>query len=157
MGPLANPRRVTAMEGFIQDAVQKGAEIQTGGKRIGNKGNFFEPTVLTNVNTGHARDERGAVRPARADRAVRRFRRGGGGSEPAAVRPRLVRLHAARPRRATAIAHAIEAGMLSINSHGLALPEVPFGGVKDSGYGSEGGAEAIEAYLNTKFVSQVGT
>ncbi len=47
--------------------------------------------------------------------------------------------------------------MLSINSHGLALPEVPFGGVKDSGYGSEGGAEAIEAYLNTKFVSQTGT
>jgi succinate-semialdehyde dehydrogenase/glutarate-semialdehyde dehydrogenase len=44
--------------------------------------------------------------------------------------------------------------MVSINHHGLALPEVPFGGVKDSGYGSEGGAEAIEAYLNTKFVTQ---
>ena len=46
--------------------------------------------------------------------------------------------------------------MVSINSFGLALPEVPFGGVKDSGYGTEGGAEAIEAYLNTKFVTQVG-
>ena len=48
----------------------------------------------------------------------------------------------------------VEAGMMSINHHGLALPETPFGGVKDSGYGSEGGTEAIEAYLNTKFVTQ---
>jgi succinate-semialdehyde dehydrogenase / glutarate-semialdehyde dehydrogenase len=46
--------------------------------------------------------------------------------------------------------------MMTINHLGLALPEVPFGGVKDSGYGTEGGADAIEAYLNTKFVSQAG-
>jgi succinate-semialdehyde dehydrogenase/glutarate-semialdehyde dehydrogenase len=46
--------------------------------------------------------------------------------------------------------------MISINHHGLASPEVPFGGVKDSGYGSEGGLEAIENYLNTKFVTQAG-
>ena len=59
-------------------------------------------------------------------------------------------------RTATAVAAAVESGMMSINHHGLALPEVPFGGVKDSGYGSEGGLEAIEAYLNTKFVSQAG-
>ncbi len=59
-------------------------------------------------------------------------------------------------KTANAIAAAVEAGMMSINHHGLALPEVPFGGVKDSGYGSEGGLEAIEAYLNTKFVSQAG-
>jgi succinate-semialdehyde dehydrogenase/glutarate-semialdehyde dehydrogenase len=45
---------------------------------------------------------------------------------------------------------------VSINHHGLALPETPFGGVKDSGYGSEGGSEAIEGYLNTKFISQAG-
>ena len=51
MGPLANPRRITAMEGMIADAVQKGAEVRTGGKRIGNVGNFFEPTVMTGVNT----------------------------------------------------------------------------------------------------------
>jgi succinate-semialdehyde dehydrogenase/glutarate-semialdehyde dehydrogenase len=55
-----------------------------------------------------------------------------------------------------AIAAAIESGMISINHHDLALPEVPFGGVKDSGYGSEGGMEAIENYLNTKFISQAG-
>src|ERR1700752_1178930 len=49
MGPMANPRRITAMETFIGDAAQRGATVQTGGHRIGNKGNFFEPTVLTNV------------------------------------------------------------------------------------------------------------
>ena len=59
-------------------------------------------------------------------------------------------------KTANAIAAAVESGMISINHHGLALPEVPFGGVKDSGYGSEGGLEAIEGYLNTKFVTQAG-
>jgi succinate-semialdehyde dehydrogenase/glutarate-semialdehyde dehydrogenase len=59
-------------------------------------------------------------------------------------------------KTANAIAAAVESGMISINHHGLALPEVAFGGVKDSGYGSEGGSEAIENYLNTKFVTQAG-
>ena len=59
-------------------------------------------------------------------------------------------------KTANAIASKVESGMMTINHLGLALPEVPFGGIKDSGYGSEGGSEAIEAYLNTKFVSQAG-
>ena len=59
-------------------------------------------------------------------------------------------------KTATAIGAAIESGMVAINNGVLALPEVPFGGVKDSGYGTEGGKDAIEAYLNTKFISQVG-
>jgi succinate-semialdehyde dehydrogenase/glutarate-semialdehyde dehydrogenase len=59
-------------------------------------------------------------------------------------------------KTANAIASAVEAGMMSINHQGLALPETPFGGIKDSGYGSEGGSEAIEGYLITKFVTQAG-
>src|SRR6185295_6238665 len=59
-------------------------------------------------------------------------------------------------RTAAAVGAAFESGMVSINHHGLALPEVPFGGMKDSGYGSEGGTEALEAYLNTKFVTTLG-
>jgi succinate-semialdehyde dehydrogenase/glutarate-semialdehyde dehydrogenase len=59
-------------------------------------------------------------------------------------------------KTAQAIAAELEAGMVTINHLGLALPEVPFGGIKDSGYGSEGGSEAIEPYLNIKFVSQAG-
>ena len=54
-----------------------------------------------------------------------------------------------------ALASRVETGMLTINHLGLALPEVPFGGIKDSGYGSEGGSEALDAYVNTKFVTQV--
>ena len=54
------------------------------------------------------------------------------------------------------IADAIEAGMLSINHHGIALPETPFGGVKDSGFGHEGGIEGLQAYMQAKFVSQLG-
>jgi len=57
-------------------------------------------------------------------------------------------------KTASALAASVEVGMMTINHMGLALPEVPFGGVRDSGYGSEGGAEAIEAYLNIKFVTQ---
>ncbi len=59
-------------------------------------------------------------------------------------------------RTAGAVGAALEAGMVTINHIGLALPEVPFGGIKDSGYGSEGGAEAIDAYVNIKFITQAG-
>ena len=59
-------------------------------------------------------------------------------------------------KTAARIAAEVESGMMSINHHGLALPETPFGGVKDSGYGSEGGVEGLEAYLSTKFVTQAG-
>jgi succinate-semialdehyde dehydrogenase/glutarate-semialdehyde dehydrogenase len=59
-------------------------------------------------------------------------------------------------KTATELGAEIETGMLTMNHLGLALPEVPFGGVKDSGYGSEGGSEALEAYLVTKFISQAG-
>jgi len=59
-------------------------------------------------------------------------------------------------KTANRIGAAVESGMVSINHLGLALPETPFGGVKDSGYGSEGGTEAMDAYLNSKFISQAG-
>jgi acyl-CoA reductase-like NAD-dependent aldehyde dehydrogenase len=79
MGRLANPRRMAAMDEFHEDAVKAGAQVLAGGKRIGDAGNFWEPTV------------------------------------PSA--------------------------------------EMPFGGLKDSGYGSEGGPEALDAYLNTRAVA----
>jgi succinate-semialdehyde dehydrogenase/glutarate-semialdehyde dehydrogenase len=54
------------------------------------------------------------------------------------------------------VSNELESGMISINHYGLALPETPFGGIKDSGYGSEGGTEGLDAYLSTKFVSELG-
>lgn len=155
MGPLANARRITAMETFIGDAVKHGAKVQTGGNRIGNKGNFFEPTVLTDVPKDARVMNEEPFGPLAVIAPFSDF------DEVVAEANRLPYglasyAYTNSARTATAIANAVEAGMMSINHHGLALPEVPFGGVKDSGYGSEGGSEAIEAYLVTKFVSQAG-
>ncbi|HEX5326552.1 MAG TPA: NAD-dependent succinate-semialdehyde dehydrogenase [Acetobacteraceae bacterium] len=155
MGPMANPRRIQAMEAFIGDAEKHGAELHTGGNRIGNKGNFFEPTVLTNVpKDARIMNEEpfgpvAVISPFHSfDEVVEEANRLPYGLASYA--------YTRSAKTAQAIAAAVEAGMMSINHHGLALPEVPFGGVKDSGYGSEGGLEAIESYLVTKFVSQAG-
>jgi succinate-semialdehyde dehydrogenase/glutarate-semialdehyde dehydrogenase len=155
MGPLANARRITAMETLVGDAVQKGATLETGGKRIGNKGNFFEPTVLTNVNTDMRVMNEEPFGPLAVIAPFSSF------DEVVAEANRLpyglaAYAYTSSAKTANAVAAAVEAGMMSINHHGLALPEVPFGGIKDSGYGSEGGSEAIEAYLNSKFVTQAG-
>ena len=155
MGPLANSRRLEAMLGFVDDAVGKGATVAAGGKRIGGAGYFFEPTVLTGV-PANARilteEPFGPIAPIGSfktfDEVVAEANRLPYGLAAYAFTKSL--------KTATAIGAAIESGMVSINHFGLALPEVPFGGIKDSGYGSEGGSEAIEAYLNTKFVTQVG-
>ena len=155
MGPMANPRRIAAMEMFIGDATRKGATVRTGGNRIGNKGNFFEPTVITDV----PKDARVMHEEPFGPLAV--IAPFSGFDEVVTEANRLpygLASHAytRSAKTANAIAAALESGMISINHHGLALPEVPFGGVKDSGYGSEGGLEAIEGYLNTKFVTQAG-
>jgi succinate-semialdehyde dehydrogenase/glutarate-semialdehyde dehydrogenase len=155
MGPLAHARRIDWMEQLVADAVQKGAKIETGGKRIGNKGFFFEPTVMTDVpKTARIMNEEpfGPLAP------ITPFKDFDEVVEEANRLPYGLAAYAytRSAKTAAAIGAAIESGMVSINHHGLALPETPFGGVKDSGYGSEGGSEAIEAYLNTKFISQAG-
>lgn len=153
MGPLANSRRVTAMETLIADAVSNGAEIKAGGKRIGNKGNFFEPTVLTNVNTGMRVMNEEPFGPLAV---IAPFTAMDDLIEEANRLPYGLASYAftRSANTATGLASRIEAGMVTINHMGLALPEVPFGGIKDSGYGSEGGTEALDAYLNIKFVTQ---
>ena len=155
MGPLANSRRVEAMQLFVADAVAKGAKLALGGKRIGTEGYFFEPTVLTDVPMSARimqEEPFGPVAPIASfkdfDEVVAEANRLPFGLAAYAFTKSL--------KTATAIGAAFESGMVSINHFGLALPEVPFGGVKDSGYGSEGGTEAIEAYLNTKFITQMG-
>jgi succinate-semialdehyde dehydrogenase/glutarate-semialdehyde dehydrogenase len=148
MGPLAHGRRIEAMEGFVADAEQKGAQLRTGGKRIGNQGNFFEPTVFTDLPLDSRIMNEEPFGPIAA---IQRF------SDDNRLPYGLAAYAYTRSAEtATKLATRVESGMMSINHHGIALPETPFGGVKDSGYGSEGGSEAIEAYLNTKFVTQAG-
>ena len=155
MGPMANDRRVPQMESLIADARSKGAEITTGGNRIGNKGYFFEPTVVA----GATLDMRGMnEEPFGPVALMRPFKTIEDVVTEANRLPYGLASYAftSSGKTASALAAGVEVGMMTINHLGLALPEVPFGGVKDSGYGTEGGSEAIEAYLNTKFVSQAG-
>jgi succinate-semialdehyde dehydrogenase/glutarate-semialdehyde dehydrogenase len=155
MGPLVAERRLHAMDSFVNDAIAKGAKVETGGQRKGNKGYFYEPTVLTNVplDAKIMNDEPfGPLAPISSfkdfDSVMKEANRLPWGLAAYA--------YTKNTKTASALGAAIESGMVSINHHGLALPEVPFGGIKDSGYGSEGGTEALEAYLNIKFISQLG-
>jgi succinate-semialdehyde dehydrogenase/glutarate-semialdehyde dehydrogenase len=155
MGALANPRRTAALDAHVADAKKAGGKIRTGGHRIGDKGNFFEPTVVTEVpNTARPMNEE----PFGPLAVINPFKNFDDAVSEANRLPFGLASYAftKSAKTANAIAAEVEVGMMTINHLGLALPEVPFGGVKDSGYGTEGGADAIEAYLNTKFVSQAG-
>jgi succinate-semialdehyde dehydrogenase/glutarate-semialdehyde dehydrogenase len=152
MGPLANPRRLTAMAEFTKDAVGRGAKVAAGGERIGQAGNFWAPTVLTDVplDAKVFNDEpfgpMAAVRGFNTlDEAIAEANRLPYGLAGYAYTRSLKNAHALSQR--------LEVGMLWINQPAAPWPELPFGGIKDSGYGSEGGPEALEAYLNTRTVS----
>jgi succinate-semialdehyde dehydrogenase/glutarate-semialdehyde dehydrogenase len=153
LGPLANPRRLKAMEVLVHDAIEKGAKLVTGGHRVGESGNFFEPTVLKDVPvTAKAMNEEPfgplalMVPFKNLDEAV---------SEANRLPYGLAAYGYSRSMHTVdKLTSSIESGMISFNNTALALIETPFGGVKDSGYGSEGGSEAIESYLNRKFVTR---
>jgi len=152
MGPLANPRRVTAMAEFTRDAVEQGATLATGGERIGDAGNFWQPTILTDVplNSRVFNDE-----PFGPMAAVRSFNT----LEEAIAEANRLPFGLAgyaftrSLKNADLLARRVEVGMLWVNMPAMPSAEMPFGGIKDSGYGSEGGPEAMEAYLNARAVS----
>lgn len=140
---------------MIGDAVAQGARLTTGGRRIGNEGWFFEPTVLADVPVKARIMNEEPFGPVAV---INRF---GTLDEAIAEANRLpfgLAAYAFTRNSATAarFGNEIEAGMTTINHLGLALPEVPFGGVKDSGHGTEGGSEALEAYFDTRFVTRKG-
>jgi succinate-semialdehyde dehydrogenase/glutarate-semialdehyde dehydrogenase len=152
LGPLANPRRLTAMDKVVKDALARGAKVATGGERVGSSGNFFAPTVLADVplDTDVFNNEPfGPVAAVRGfdtlEEAIAESNRLPYGLAGYAFTRSI--------RNAHLLAQRVEVGMLWINQPATPTPEMPFGGVKDSGYGSEGGPEAVEAYLNTKAVS----
>lgn len=152
MGPLANARRVTAMAEFTQDAVERGATLAAGGARIGDAGNFWQPTILIDVplEAKVFNDE-----PFGPMAAIRNFNK----LEDAIVEANRLPFGLAgyaftrSLKNADMLARRVEVGMLWINMAAMASAEMPFGGLKDSGYGSEGGPEAMDAYLNTRAVT----
>ena len=152
MGPLVNEKRVQAVDELIADAVRDGADLALGGERIGNKGSFYKPSVLRNVDrTMRIMNEEpfgpvALMTPfAKVDEVIEEANRLPFGLASYAF--------TRSARTVEMLADSVEAGMMTVNHLGLALPETPFGGMKDSGYGSEGGAESMDAYLTTKFVT----
>ncbi len=154
MGPMANPRRIEAMESLIADARDHGAKMTTGGGRIGNEGWFWQPTVLADVPLDSRIME---LEPFGPVAVVNRFSTFDEVIKQANRLPYGLASYAFTEsvHTAAAVGDALETGMVGINTFQINVPETPFGGVKESGYGSEGGTEGLDAYLQTKFISQV--
>lgn len=152
MGPLANGRRLPAITDLVDDAKAKGARVLAGGEP-GKGGFFFEPTVLADVpDDAQAMN----VEPFGPVALMRAF-----ASEDEALQQanRLPHGLAAfvfteNGRRANRIGDAIESGMVGINTFAISVADAPFGGIKESGFGSEGGAEGLASYQVTKAIHQ---
>ena len=154
MGPLINQRRLDAIEGYVIDAAERGARIASGGERLGNAGFVYPLTVLADMPA----DARAMIeepfgplallhRVSTLDEAIAKANSVPFGlaafafTDSARVTDRLI--------------DGIECGGLSINHFTSSYPEVPFGGIKDSGYGREGGAEGLDGYTYVKGVTQL--
>jgi succinate-semialdehyde dehydrogenase/glutarate-semialdehyde dehydrogenase len=152
MGPMVHTRRRDAIEALVQDATAKGARLLTGGRRIGNEGAFYEPTVLADV-PADARIM--SEEPFGPVAVLNPFGDIEDGIRKANSLPYGLAAYAFTQSAASVarLGDAIEAGMVGINSFNISMPETPFGGVKESGHGSEVGIEGIEAFLVTKTLS----
>ncbi|MCC6195074.1 MAG: NAD-dependent succinate-semialdehyde dehydrogenase [Burkholderiales bacterium] len=154
MGPLAHERRVPAMLEFVEDASARGARIELGGGRIGDRGYFFSPTVISNAPDDSkvmTQEPFGPIAPCVAFKDLADAI-GRANSLPYGL---SAYAFTTSTRNALALQNGLVAGMVHINHAGGALPEYPFGGVKDSGIGSEGGSETFDGYLATKLVTQL--
>lgn len=152
MGPLAHGRRRDAVESLVEDALGRGARQVTGGRPPGNEGYFLRPTVLADV-TDDARIMReepfGPVALVRAFDTVDEAIRLANGTPYGLAAYAFTHSSAIAAR----LADEIQSGMLGINHFAVALPELPFGGIKDSGFGREGGPEALDPYLVTRSIT----
>ena len=153
MGPLANDRRPTAIEKLVADATAKGARLLTGGQR-GEGGNFYQPTVLSDVplSADIMEDEPfgpvALIRPfATMDEAIEQANRLPFGLAAYAFTENA--------RQANLVSDALDTGMVGLNTFAISVPDAPFGGVKESGFGSEGGPEGLDGYYVTKAVHQL--
>ncbi len=152
MGPLANARRPAAISALVDDAKAKGARVMAGGER-GEGGFFFQPTLLADVPLDADIMNNEPFGPVAVTARFKDF------DDAIAQANRLPFGLAAfafteNGRRANLLGDAIEAGMIGINSFGVSSADSPFGGVKDSGFGSEGGKEGLETYQVVKAIHQ---
>lgn len=153
MGPLAHERRLGVMDRFVEDAVNRGAKIALGGKRLSDTGFFYAPTVITDVAEDAmlmTEEPFGPIAPltrfSTTEEVLKRANSLPFGLASYAFTNNLQTAHT--------VSNELQAGMVSINHFGVSIAETPFGGIKDSGIGSEGGAETFDGYLVTKFITQ---
>lgn len=153
MGPLAHERRLAAMDNFVQDALSHGGRLELGGSQSEGTGYFYGPTVLADV-PDHAmimtEEPFGPIAPlTRFSDTTEVLKRANSlpfGLASYAFTNNLQTAHT--------VSNELQAGMVSINHFGVSIAETPFGGIKDSGIGSEGGTETFDGYLVTKFITQ---
>lgn len=153
MGPLVNEKRRAAVRSIVADALDRGARLAGGGAPVDGPGYFFEPTVLVDVPiSARIMNEEpfGPIAPivtfTEIEEAIVESNRLDYGLAAYAF--------ARDPQDLVRLRSGVEAGMLTINHLGLSHPELPFGGIKDSGIGSEGGEEALEAYTYPRLVTE---
>ena len=155
MGPLIDSRRLPIMEDFVVDAKNQGARLTLGGERLGNQGYFFAPTVLSEVPTDAKimkEEPFGPIAPMvhfnTFDEVVE-----SANSLPFGLASYVF---TSNGETASKIGQSLDTGLVGINHPMISTPETPFGGVRESGFGSEGGIEGLDAFLRTKFVTEVG-
>lgn len=153
MGPLAHGRRPQAVGALVEEALMRGAGAVTGGAPIEGPGLFWQPTVLRDVPSEARIMNEEPFGPVATMTPFARF-------EDALLEANRLPYGLAAyaftrsAARSAAVSEALEAGMVGINTLGINAVEAPFGGVKGSGHGSEGGTEGLDAYLVTKQVSE---
>jgi len=155
MGPLIAARRLDVMEGFVADARDKGATLAAGGERIGNHGYFWAPTILKDVPDEAlimSEEPFGPVAPCQAFKTMDEVLEKSNSLSFGLASY----VYTSSGDTAKKMSERLNAGLVGVNHPFVAMPETPFGGVNESGYGSEGGIEGLDAFLRIKFVTEVG-
>lgn len=153
MGPLANPRRIGELDALVEDAVSKGATLVTGGKKLDRAGNFYEATVLANVpDSARIMQEE----PFGPIAVINKFKQYDEAIEKANNTDFALASYAFSGSKETIdkLGRDLDSGKVGINGYPVVFLDSPLGGRRQSGYGSEGGYEGLDAYRIVKFVSQ---
>jgi succinate-semialdehyde dehydrogenase/glutarate-semialdehyde dehydrogenase len=152
VGPLIDANQRDKVADLVEDAVGKGARVVTGAERVGDRGYFYAPTVLADISDDATllREEIfGPVAPVKTFRTEEEAVAVANDSEFGLV----AYVFTENVKRAVRVSEGLEVGMVGLNRGLVSNPAAPFGGVKESGFGREGGAEGIEEYLYTKYVA----
>jgi succinate-semialdehyde dehydrogenase/glutarate-semialdehyde dehydrogenase len=151
MGPVINARQVAMLSGLVADAENRGAKIACGGRRIGNRGSFFAPTVLADVPLDAKAMTEEPFGPLALCRPVDDMREALGIANSLSV-GLAGYAFTNSPAETELIMRELQCGSVAINNFGSPGADAPFGGLKESGIGKEGGEESLDAYTTTRTI-----